>query len=884
MTNNRKFIESFFPIRKISIECKKEQDSRRPTIADLHLWWARRPIAASRSTIFSSLISNIDNLDDKLAKAEFIVTISKLENFNNLNLLKKARKEVSMNKSKLKVLDPFSGGGSIPFECMNLGCDSFACDYNPVSFLILKSIMEFPQKFSINIDQNSLQSKPNSFLVDYARWCDQFILESEKQLKSFFMTYSDGYNEIACIRAHCLKCHNPICNKIFPLVKQFWLSRKKNIAFYIEKNNEDLQIRIIGTGYNNFPDGFNPSKGTIKRGIAECPYCKSIVDAVDVKNHFLNNTVYDMPLVIVTYHEKYGKKYRTITEFDKQNYKNIENYLNEKQNELRKKWNIEPIPNEPVPPKNSHRAVGSQLPLYGIKTFGELFNPRQTLVMLVFTDVIREIYQKILKKETNDYAMMIVTYLALIVSKHASYNSKLCWWEPDGERVFNVFGRQTFAMVYDYSEQNPFGGLTGNISKLVKQSNEILQQIIDCKIDAEGKVIQTSALRLPFSDGFFDAVFTDPPYYDNIPYSYLSDFFYVWLKRSIGYLHPANFSTPLTPKSDEIVVYQNQNSINSKELFEKKLAESFKEIYRVLKSEGVGYIVYTHKSNEGWESLINSILESGFVVTASLPINTEMTTRLGANDSASLSSSIYMIIRKHKKLKIGFYKEIKLDLKQHLNKKLEQLWKEGISGADFFIAAIGSAIEVFGKYERVVDDSDNPILIPKLLDDTREIVTNYAIKQVLHSDFSDQISLMTRFYILWRWAYGEAKVPFDDARKMAQSVGIDLEKEWNKGFITKDKEHIRVLGPDERDDGIVNSHELIDILHLVLLLWKNKKKDRLEKLLKEKGYDKSDVFKRVAQAISESLPQESTEKRWLDGFLTGFRIDNYQTGTQAKLF
>jgi hypothetical protein len=183
-----------------------------------------------------------------------------------------------------------------------------------------------------------------------------------------------------------------------------------------------------------------------------------------------------------------------------------------------------------------------------------------------------------------------------------------------------------------------------------------------------------------------------------------------------------------------------------------------------------------------------------------------------------------------------------------------------------------------------MDDNDDPILVSKFLDHTREIVTNYAIQKVFHNEFSDDISQMTRFYILWRWAYGEAKVPFDDARKMAHSMGINLEHEWNKGFIVKDKEFIRVLGPDEREEGMEESHELIDVLHQTLILWKKSKKDEMMKLLEKRGYKNGEVFKRVAQAISESLPLESTEKKWLDGFLTGYKSDNTQDESQSKLF
>lgn len=385
-------------------------------------------------------------------------------------------------------------------------------------------------------------------------------------------------------------------------------------------------------------------------------------------------------------------------------------------------------------------------------------------------------------------------------------------------------------------------------------------------------VTQASATELPYPDNYFDAVFTDPPYYDNVPYSYLSDFFYVWLKRSIGDLYPDLFLTPLTPKSKEIVAYSHNEGgfEEGKRFFESMLKKSFQEIARVLKPNGIATIVYTHKSTSGWETLINSLLDSGLVVTASWPIDTEMKSRLRAKESAALASSIYFVCRKIEREEIGWFNEVKEELKKHLEEKLEGLWKEGISGADFFVSGIGSAIEVFGRYKKIMDYEGNEIDASKMIEYVRELVTDYAIRQVLHNGIAGELSPLTRFYILWRWTYGEARVEFDDARKIAQSTGIDIEREWNKGFIVKEKEFIRVLGPqDRRFDDIKDSDEMIDVLHKVLLLWRLGRNDDIKELLVETGYGRKESFYKVAQAISETLPLESSEKKLLDGFLSG---------------
>jgi len=231
---------------------------------------------------------------------------------------------------------------------------------------------------------------------------------------------------------------------------------------------------------------------------------------------------------------------------------------------------------------------------------------------------------------------------------------------------------------------------------------------------------------------------------------------------------------------------------------------------------------------------------------------------------------------------------VKEEIKRYINEKLERLWEEDISGADYYIAAIGSSIEIFGKYEKVMDYEGNIIRADKLLDFVRDVVTDYAVRQILHNGIAGELSPLTKFYILWRWTYKEERVLFDDARKLAQSAGIDLAKEWNKGFIIKDKEFIRVLGPQERDmKEFEGANELIDALHNVLILWKEGNREEMKKVLADSGWGNKDSFYRVAQAISETLPLESKEKKLLDGFLSGKeKIINEikDTSQQTRLF
>jgi len=386
---------------------------------------------------------------------------------------------------------------------------------------------------------------------------------------------------------------------------------------------------------------------------------------------------------------------------------------------------------------------------------------------------------------------------------------------------------------------------------------------------------QSSATQLPYPDSYFDAVLTDPPYYDNVPYSYLSDFFYVWLKRTVGHLYPDLFATPLTPKAEEIVAYSHGEGgwEGGKRFFEENLKRAFQEIHRVLKPGGVAVIVYAHKSTEGWETVINALLDSGLVVTEAWPLHTEMQSCLRSQESAALASSIYIVARKMARQPTSFYNEVREELRRHLDRKLHRLWEEGIGGADFFIAAIGSGIEVFGQYEQVMDYEGHVVRANRLLEDVRTLATDYAVRQILRDGFAGEVSDLTRLYVLWRWNYGEARVPFDEARKLAQSCGVDLSREWNRGgFVRKEREFVRLLGPQHRKlEDLEDTRELIDVLHRVLLLWEQGRREEIVQTLKvwETFRVSPEAFFRVAQAISETLPNASKEKKLLDGFLAG---------------
>lgn len=901
MSNDRRFIEESFPVKEVGIESAREKNIRHGHISTLHIWWARRPLSSSRATNYAALIPAPENVDEWNKTREFIINFSKWENSLDQSMIQKAREDIlkAYGGKPPKVLDPFGGGGAIPLEALRLGCETYSNDLNPVAVLIQKCTLEYPQKYGKpkQVEQTSrLFGKDtkeiksiNPLLEDVKKWGNWVLEEAKKEIGKFYPEEPDGSIPVGYIWARTLPCQNPSCVNQdsqltqIPLMRQFWLAKKDNkkIALfpYVEKVGQSsrLSFKIVGDGYEKMPDGFDPENGTVARAVATCQVCGSTVDANTTRRLFQEGKAGQRMIAVVLHHPKrQGKTYRIATKRDMEIFQEAEEYLQKKREKLMVEWGMEPIPDETLPPKDSHRSVGSQLPLYNYNTWGDLFSSRQKLALVTFVEKIKQTYKKILIENTNEeYAKALVSYLAFVFDRVTDSCSSQCWWQSTWEKEAITFARQALQMTWDYFESNPLGKKGYRWESFLNTTLKVLEHFsLSSNVNSYVPTLtHSSATSLSYPNNCFDAIFTDPPYYDNVPYSYLSDFFYVWLKRTIGDLYPELFSTPLTPKSNEIVVYANRpgGKAEANKYFEDMLKKSFQEIHRVLKPDGIAVIVYAHKSTEGWETLINSLLDSGLIMTGAWPLNTEMGSRLNANETASLASSIYIVARKMKRLSTGFYNEVKEELKQHLNKKLERLWSEGIGGADFFIAAIGSAIEVFGKYEKVMDFEGNTIRADKMLEDVRGIATDYAVRKILHNGFAGEISDLTRFYVLFRWNYGEAKVQFDEARKLAQSCGIDLAHEWNRhGFIKKEKEFIRVLGPQDRKlENMKDTTELTDVLHCILLYWEKSKRDEMVELLKNSGYGKSEAFYRVAQAISETLPNESKEKKLLDGFLAG---------------
>jgi putative DNA methylase len=461
----KSFIEISFPVKEVSEESSREKNIRHGHISTLHIWWARRPLASSRATAYAALIPAPENDLEWDTKKQFIEDLAKWENSLNKTIIEKARKDIlEANGGKTpKVLDPFAGGGSIPLECLRLGMETYANEYNPVAVLILKCTLEYPQKYGrpVKIKSNDLtqtETLINPLIEDVKKWGNWVLEEAKKEIGKFYPNDENGSIPVGYIWARTIPCQNPSCGAEIPLMRQFWLAKKdmRKIALKPIIKDKKVEFEIVGQD-NDFPSDFEPEKGTVSRAIASCLVCGSTQDDKTVRKLFQDGKAGQRMVAVVLHHPRAkGKIYRLATEKDLRIFKEAEKYLEEKRKRLMDEWGIDPVPDEPL--KRVPVTFGViNVWVYGMNTWGDLFNSRQKLALITFTEKVRLAYKKMLEEGYDkEYAKAVVSYLGFIPSRMADTNSTLCHWDGTWEKISTTFARQALPMNWDYIETNVF--------------------------------------------------------------------------------------------------------------------------------------------------------------------------------------------------------------------------------------------------------------------------------------------------------------------------------------------------------------------------------------------------------------------------------------------
>ena len=794
----KKLIEVALPLDAINKASAKEKSIRHGHPSTLHLWWARRPLATARAVLFSSLIDDPSENPEKFPTPEaqeiererifkIIEEIVQWENSGNEKIFEKALDEIkkSCGENLPAVFDPFAGGGSIPLEAQRLGLESFASDLNPVAVMINKAMIEIPAKFKnqppINPDANSEKFEKN-FNYDWhgANGLAEDILYYGKLLKNLaweelknFYPKIDGKTVIAWLWARTVTCSNPACKCQMPLVHSFKLSTKQKI-FVNPKIDGDKIIFEICNGEKNIPEG------TVNRNGAKCLHCGSTVKLEYIREQAKLGKM-SAKLMAIVAEGKNGRIYLSPDEFHEKiaDVENPEEFLGD------------------LPEK----ALGFRVQEYGITEWNQLFTNRQLKALMTFSEKISEIQSQVQKDGgTKNYSDAIAVYLAFLVDKLTMFGSSTCHWDITRDGVAQTFVRQAISMHLDFAETNFFSDSSGCFDNMLDWIYKSVKNFPAKKI---GEVNLHSAMKkFPFDKKFI--VSTDPPYYDNIGYANLSEFFYVWLRRPLKNIYPELFGRMNFSKNEEIIAEPARfdgNKLLAKNFFEDGMFEALKNIYEIADENFPVTIYYAFKQQDsetdgkvstGWETMLNAIIDAGFQITATLPMRTEMKSRMRSHDSNALASSIVLACRKRlAENKICGKGEFLKNLKVELKDALEKMQKANIAPVDMAQAAIGPGIAVYSRYEKITDMNDNILTVRDALK-----IINSELAEILGTQ-TGKLDAASQFCADLFTQQGFNEISFGEADVLARAKNISVGKVEDLGAVISSRGRVRLVDRDE---------------------------------------------------------------------------------------
>ena len=785
----KKLIEVALPLEKINAESAREKSIRHGHPSTLHLWWARRPLAAARAVIWASLVDDPSSHPEQFPTEEdqnterqrlfkILEDLVVWENSNNEKVLDAAKAEImkSTNGNPPALLDPFAGGGAIPLEAQRLGLEAHAHDLNPVAVMINKAMIEIPPKFSgmapVNSDAqvNSMHdawARAEGLAEDvryYGEWMKQ---EAYKRIGHLYpkvkVPEEQGGGEatvIAWIWARTVKCPNPACGCEIPLVRSFTLSKKKGHEAYVEPQFFDSKCSYT------VKLGEHKEKGTVNRTAASCVACGTSVPLDYVRSEGSNHRM-GRHLIAVVAEGKNGRAY-----YSPDDIQLCASQVGEPEN----------VPCEDLPEK----ALGFRIQAYGITKWKDLYTNRQLTALTTFSDLVVETQKKVeadaIAVGMSDdhvplckgghgaraYGEAVGVYLAFAVDRQADIGSTIASWINTIGAIRNTFGRQAIPMTWDFAEANPFSSSTGCFSNMVDWIVKCIDNFPIAQFEAE--VSQRDAQ----SDcGLRNIMIsTDPPYYDNIDYADLSDYFYIWMRRSLKDSYPGLFSTVLVPKTEELIAtpFRHGGSMEkAKSFFESGMLSASKQMYLYAREDVPVTIYYAYKQSDsdadgtassGWETMLNSIVKAGFAITGTWPMRTERGNRMRGNGSNALASSIVLVCRKRPEdAPQTTRRNLIATLRHELRPALKKLQASNIAPVVLAQSAIGPGMGVFSRYRRVLEADGTPMSVRSALQIINEELDLYFNEQVGDLDTASRfcVDLYTQYaYNVVK--YGEAEV------------------------------------------------------------------------------------------------------------------------------
>ena len=861
----QRLAEVDFPIAEVSKHAAREKSIRQGHPSALHLWWARRPLASSRAVLLALLLPDpcdprcpdafkrqardiigevrqapSSDAELRMALLWFIGAFANWDMAAHPTYLRVGRSlvQAAHGGEAPLVVDPFAGGGSIPIEALRLGCDAFASDLNPVACLILKVMLE-----DIPRHGRGLADELRRVGADIKR-------QAERELADLYPADSDGATPIAYLWARTVRCEAPNCGAEIPLLRSFWLCRKpkrtRALRYRVERRQGGPPV-VHFEVFTPKADG-EVCSGTVARAKATCVCCGSVLPPERVRAQLAAqrggaDAVFNdegqrtggarMTAVVTLRAGETGRHYRLPTEADytavRRAQERVAGILDEW--ERGGSQGLCPVPDEPTPAGGGSGAGRAfSLQRYGMLQWGDLFTGRQKAALAHLAALL---------SSELDQARSIAT--ALLVGRMSDFLVASARWKPDAECPVQALARPALPMVWDFAEASPWSDATGSV---VSQANRMADAVesVCIPIRNAGQIQSADAAAHPLPDQSAAVWFTDPPYYDAVPYADLSDFFLVWLKRTLLgdplMQDPFDADNPLSPKTREAVQDETKHQDGRPKdrlWFEETMAKAFAEGRRVLADDGVGSVVFAHKTTEGWEALLSGMIRGGWTITGSWPIATEMASRLRARDSAALATSVHLICRpRPDDAPIGDWADVLRELPRRVADWMERLQGEGIRGADLVFACIGPALEIYSRCRAVETAEGRAVGLPEYLEKVWEVVGRAALETVLgtaearaRNGMAGALEEDARLTALFLWTLqtteaadenGEhaeddeettARVaakgldlPFDVVRRFAQPMGIDLDR-WTGRIIEQVKGVVRLLPVAERSKDLL---------------------------------------------------------------------------------
>lgn len=867
----KKLIEVSLPLEAINDACVNEKFIRTGHPANLHQWWSRKPLAAARAVLFASLVDDPGNyLDEETAILEerdrlfkILEQLARWENSNNQLVLDKARLEIArslarqnnlpvpvgrsailkfLNEHAPTIMDPFAGGGSIPFEAQRLGLPSHASDLNPVAVLVNKAMIEIPARFTDcapvhpRTNAGSMDLKNNWSGIEgliedlefYGQWVQN---QAEKKLVDLFpkaalpSKYGGGEaTVVAWIWAHTIRCPNPACGANMPLASKWELSKKQGketwVQPVIDRSVTPWKVHYtIATGKGKLPEG------TVDRGGATCLVCGNTVSLEHIREEGKSGKISSVMVAIVAD----GRKGRIYLEPDKE--------------QIQAAFSAIPTwkPEQAINP-----GLAGNVTAYGYETFGELFLPRQLVALNTLCDLIREVRSLVQidaararfpqdERSLIDngagaraYSEAVITYLTFALSKTFNRSNAFVPWGINVECPVNLFSRQTIAFLWDYAESNVIFGPSGSFSSMLDNTIHALETI-DLGIPRSGSARQSNAASAG-KDFPNLLISTDPPYYDVISYSDLSDFFYVWLRPLLGDIYSDIFSTMLTPKTQELIAdsIRSGSKEKAKSDFEQGMVQAFRHFKEVINPDFPLTVYYAYKQTEekggdhkvstGWETILTGIIDSGFMITGTWPMRTERAVKIASLDANVLASSIVLVCRPRPNDAITIQrKDFITALNRELPSALRQLQQGNIAPVDLAQAAIGPGMAIFSRYHLILEADGNPMSVRTALGLINHTLDQYLAAQ--EGEYDEE----TRWALSWFEQYGFDEGAYGIAETLSKAKNISIQGLLDAGILEARSGKVRLLRRDElkvgwnpKTDPRITAWEIVQYLVLKL--------------------------------------------------------------------